>query len=138
MGRVDLNIGDQAIESDIRNIANRLPKALTNLLDDLSSEIEILMRDEAPVRMGDLQKSVTTDSISNLERLIWPTVEHAAYVILGTDPHTINSATQIEGNWVYIGEHPGTDPNDFPSRAIKRAGPSIESRMESFYKEMLR
>ena len=141
MGSIDIQIGSQAIEGELSRIAQRLPTALTNLLDDLASDVEVLMKDESPVRLGDLQNSITTDTVSNLERLIWPTVEHAAYVILGTRPHIIEGSP-----WLYWDGadhpvrrvmHPGTAPNPFPDRAADRADQYIEQRLESFYNDLL-
>lgn len=137
MGSIDIQIGGQALEGELSRIADRLPTALTNLLDDLAADVEVLMKDEAPVRLGDLQNSVTTDTVSNLERLVWPSMFYAPFVIMGTRPHPINSAVMIDGNWVYIKDHPGTSPNPFPDRAADRADPYIEKRMESFYTELL-
>lgn len=141
MGSIDINIGSQALEGELSRIADRLPSALTNLLDDLAADVEVLMKDESPVRLGDLQNSITTDTVSNLERLIWPTVEHAAYVILGTRPHIIEGSP-----WLYWDGadhpvrrvmHPGTAPNPFPDRAADRADQYIEQRLESFYNDLL-
>ncbi len=66
MGSIDIQIGSQAIEGELSRIAQRLPTALTNLLDDLASDVEVLMKDESPVRLGDLQNSITTETVSNL------------------------------------------------------------------------
>ena len=141
MGSIDIQIGGQALEGELSRIADRLPSALTNLLDDLAADVEVLMKDESPVRLGDLQNSITTDTVSNLERLIWPTVEHAAYVILGTRPHIIEGSP-----WLYWDGadhpvrrvmHPGTAPNPFPDRAADRADQYIEQRLESFYNDLL-
>lgn len=137
MGSIDITIGGRALEGELRRIADRLPQALTNFLDDVSSDVEILMKDEAPVVIGDLQNSITTDTVSMTERLIWPSALHAAFVILGTRPHEINSPVKIEGNWVYIKEHPGTSPNPFPDRAVDRADRFIEIHKEEFYNTLL-
>lgn len=152
MGSIDIQIGSQAIEGELSRIAQRLPTALTNLLDDLASDVEVLMKDESPVRLGDLQNSITTETVSNLERLIWPTVEHAAYVILGTRPHWIEAkhdsylGVSIRQGFLYWPgadhpvrrvHHPGTSPNPFPDRAADRADQYIEQRLESFYNDLL-
>ncbi len=141
MGSIDINIGSQALEGELSRIADRLPSALTNLLDDLAADVEVLMKDEAPVRLGDLQNSITTDEVSSLERLIWPTVEHAAFVILGTSPHVIEGSPWLywEGaeHPVRRVMHPGTSPNPFPDRAADRADSYIEKRLESFYNDLL-
>lgn len=136
MGSIDITF-DKSIADNIQQIADRLPSAITDFLDDVSSSLEVLMKDEAPVRFGDLQNSITTDTVSPLERLIWPSMEYAPFVILGTRPHEINSAIQIEGNWVYIGTHPGTSPNPFPDRAADRADSIIEARMDQFYNDLI-
>jgi hypothetical protein len=120
MGSIDITI-DKELIGDIQRIADKLPSAVTEFLDDIASSLEVLMKDEAPVRLGDLQNSITTDTVSPLERLIWPSMFYAPFVILGTRRHPINSPVNIEGNWVYIKEHPGTSPNPFPDRALDRA-----------------
>lgn len=138
MGSINISLdGGRAIEGELNRIIQRLPDALTTLLDDIGSDVEALMKDEAPVRLGDLQNSVTTDSVSMTERIVWPTMEYAPFVILGTRPHEINSSIMIEGNWFYIGMHPGTSPNPFTDRAADRADPFIETRMNEFYTNLL-
>ena len=136
MGSIDITF-DRALIGDIQRIADKLPQAVTEFLDDIASSLEVLMKDEAPVRLGDLQNSITTDTVSPLERLIWPSMFYAPFVIMGTRPHQINSAIQIDGNWVYIKEHPGTMPNDFVSRAADRADSIIETRTEQFYNDLI-
>lgn len=152
MGSININIGGRALEGEIQRIADRLPSALTQFLDDLSSDVEVLMKDESPVRLGDLQNSITTDSISMTERLIWPTVEHAAFVILGTRPHWIEAhhdsylGVSIRQGFLYWPgadhpvrrvHHPGTSPNPFPDRAADRADRFIEIHKEEFYNTLL-
>ena len=156
MGQIDITIGRE-IGDEIQRIADRLPQAIMEFLDDVASSVEVLMKDEAPVVLGDLQNSITTDNVSPLERLVWPTVEHAAFVILGTRPHLIEAVNAKAlgpfafgsylgvsfGGYAKGGEqffvsvhHPGTSPNDFPSRAADRAEDIIESRLDTFYNNL--
>jgi len=137
MGSIDINIGSQALEGELSRIADRLPSALTNLLDDLAADVEVLMKDEAPVRLGDLQNSITTDDVSNLERLIWPTIEYAPYVILGHMTRPITVHTRHYGSLSYGGNQHFVPGNPFPDRAADRADPYLEKRMESFYNDLL-
>lgn len=136
MGSIDINIGGQALEGELSRIADRLPTALTNLLDDLAADVEVLMKDEAPVRFGDLQNSITTDTVSNLERLIWPTMFYAPYVIFGHMTRPVTVHTHM-GRMSYGGNQHFVPGNPFPDRAADRADQYIEQRMESFYNELL-
>ena len=150
MGQIDITIGRE-IGDEIQRIADRLPQAIMEFLDDVASSVEVLMKDEAPVVLGDLQNSITTDNVGPLVRLVWPTVEHAAFVILGTRPHWIEAhhdsylgKTIRQGFLWWEGaefpvrrvHHPGTSPNDFPSRAADRADSIIESRLDDFYRDL--
>lgn len=156
MGQIDITF-DKSVGDQIQRIADKLPQAIMEFLDDVASSVEVLMKDESPVVLGDLQNSITTDNIAPLERLIWPTVFYAPFVILGTRPHVIEAVNaQALGPFAfgsYLGvsfggyakggeqffvrvNHPGTQPNDFPGRAADRASDIIESRLDDFYRNL--
>ena len=139
MGQIDITF-DKSVGDQIQRIADKLPQAIMEFLDDVASSVEVLMKDEAPVVLGDLQNSITTDNISPLERLIWPSMFYAPFVILGTRPHIIEGKPWLywEGadHPVRVVNHPGTQPNDFPGRAAERADSIIEDRLDGFYRNL--
>ena len=134
MGTIEVRIDKSNVKID-RKISE-LPSKMINLVEDISDVVEARMRDESPVRFGDLQNSHTTEVLSDLERWIGPTVAHAAFVVKGTRPH------MIEGNpflyWkgakhpVRRVHHPGTKPNDYISRAKDQAEGRSSQLINSF------
>lgn len=58
-----------------------------------------------------------------IEGYVGNTSDHAVYLEFGTSPHSIDSPVMIDGNWVYIKEHPGT-----------RARPILRSAVDSVVK----
>ncbi len=137
MGSLEIHVDSAEFRNKLETKINEIPGRTINLIDDISDVVEAYMRDESPVRFGDLQNSHTTEVLSDLERWIGPTVKHAEYVVKGTRPHL------IEGNpflyWkgaehpVRRVQHPGTSPNDYITRAKDRS----EGRSSQLIQEFL-
>ncbi len=150
MGSLEFQWDKEDLRSKLENKLNELPSRTITLVEDISDVVEAYMRDESPVRFGDLQNSHTTEVLSDLERWIGPTVAHAEFVIKGTRPHVIEAKNaQALGPFSfgsYMGvktggyvkptqksssfsglqffksvQHPGTQPNDYITRARERS-----------------
>lgn len=71
-------------------------------------------------------------------------VPYAEYVIKGTKPHVIRpvaaKALRFTGThgatFARVVHHPGTRPNDFPTRAMAIAGPIIKARFDTVMREL--
>ncbi|MDH7506197.1 MAG: hypothetical protein QHH15_00215 [Candidatus Thermoplasmatota archaeon] len=119
MGVIQI-LGDKQLIIDWLNdkITNAESK-MEGTLNEILSMYWTLAQAFAPYRTGQLSESHEIE-ISGLEGVMYPTADYAAYVILGTRPHTIVpvSASVLAwywGEWYFAKrvEHPGTQPNDY-------------------------
>ena len=137
MGSLEVNWDKEEARAKLEGKLNELPSKALTLIDDMADVSESFMDDEAPVKFGDLQNSITTEVLSDLERWIGPTVAHAIYVIKATSPHIIkgNPFLYWEGadHPVRSVMHPGTAPNDFITRSQERS----EGRHSQLVQEFL-
>lgn len=156
MGEIRVEKEDGIVTAWITALSSGVTPQSVQLIDDLADIYEGWFRVEAPVLWGDLQNGTTIDVISPLGRLIYSDAPHFPFVVLGTNPHSIGSAINIKGvGWRYIGLspltsgtylgknvgkegggkgtiHPGTQPNDFPSRAFDNAQGQVDNRIDEY------
>lgn len=99
MGELWIEWEKDEVRSKIEAKINELPSKALGLVDDMAEVTEVYMEDEAPVKFGDLQNSIVTETLSDLERWIGPTVAHAIYVIKGTRPHEILASGWIASEY---------------------------------------
>lgn len=124
-------ISDKALVSDIQAIVEQLPDYFKqNVIEGAKEDYGFYLSIYTPVDEGILVGSNIFiddgpyDFYSDNEKDYYP------FVVLGTRPHWIGSPVNIKGSWVYIGEHPGTAPQDFPLLAFEEGDQSIDSRLE--------
>lgn len=122
----------------IQGKINEAPDKAAEMVQDLLDIYAGSERDEAPVRWGNLQNSVTVELISPLEGITYPDIYYAPYVIEGTSPHDIFSVNKKALFWdgaehpVTHVHHPGTQPNDFVSRAYNNADGVAMARTQEY------
>lgn len=140
MSEIGIKVDKEQLENYISTKLNELPEKARELLGDESSGIAEIYRaamiEEAPFKIGDLKDRHIVEEIGDLERSIYSDVPHFEYVVLGTPAHL------IEGNpWLYWEgakhpvrrvNHPGTEPNDYPSQAFQNAEPAVEAELQKF------
>lgn len=150
-GYINLETSKGELVDYIQGKIDELPGQAELMVGDISDIYEGFMRDEAPVKWGNLQNSVTAEMISPLESIIYPDIYYAVFVIQGTKPHDIyplggnitymgstiregRHALYWEGAWYPVAHvhHPGTQPNDFPQRAFDRGEGLVDARIEEF------
>lgn len=96
--------------------------------------------DEAPVDHGRLAGSFLLEQMDSMSWRAYTLVEYAMAVQEGTEPHTIYPVNAKALYWpgaahpVAKVEHPGTSPNPYATRAMKRA----ESRIDEFAERAVR
>jgi hypothetical protein len=91
-------------------------------------------QEEAPERDGTLKHSMHERVDSPYAGVVEFQAPHALFVVNGTPPHTIEARPGHTLRFVINGvtlfrkkvRHPGTKPNRFPDRAVRRAQPAIE------------
>lgn len=89
---------------------------------------------EAPERDGTLRREVQERIDSPYAGAVEFQAAHALFVVNGTAPHDIEARPGRYLRFVVNGatlfrhkvRHPGTKPNRFPDRAVRRAQPDIE------------
>ena len=138
-------VGVKVDTRGVRDMAGRFARASANarkvLHEEGKSYVERLGRAvqaEAPARTGALRRSVRTHVEMNGARVhgtIAITAPYARPVIEGSRPHIIRArggrvlAFQRGGKAIFarVVRHPGTKPNPFPARALRRypPGPAV-------------
>lgn len=90
---------------------------------------------EAPEKTGALRRGLRLGQSKDVRGRwstgydVTSTAAHTMFVIKGTRPHTITGNPLLSFFWPKVGrnvvfrsvQHPGTKPNDFLSRALRRA-----------------
>lgn len=131
-------------------------KLLKDLSDDLVDE-EGLIREltlkgegycksEAPKDTGDLSRSISS-RFEGDNGIVKTDIEYARHVIYGTSAHEItvkkkkvlsdrNSGSTKKKDAIYGTRvmHPGTRPNNFPARAVKRIKGELPSSARKYIK----
>ena len=95
----------------------------------------------APVKTGNLQKSIKTFKRGSFTAGAKAFAEYAGFVEFGTKPHTIKtrtknvlaSKTQVFGKQVY---HPGTRANPFMGRTFKKILPKVDKIFDKSAKKI--
>ena len=82
----------------------------------------------ANVKTGNLRSSIQAEPSSDLSWVIGTGTEYAPFVHEGFDSFPLNSPVNIDGHWVYIGQHPGYKGNPFFDDAIS----DVEGRIDEF------
>jgi hypothetical protein len=84
--------------------------------------------EEAPIKKGTLRGSIQAQQQDDLTWIIGTNLEYAVPVHEGYESFPLNSPVNIDGNWVYIKEHPGYSGNPFFDRTTE----IIESRIDTY------
>lgn len=117
---------------------------------EMARTLEGHAKDEAPVRSGrlrdDLEGVVTRDKHAPIKVRARRETELLGWVVNGTPPHIIEASAAGALHWTSGGqdffakrvEHPGTQPDDFLSRAADNARDDMEGIMQEAAEEFLR
>lgn len=145
--------------NEIEGFRNDFPDRAEQLMGDASDGIAEIIRgamvDEAPYKWGDLREGHTVEDIGPLEKYIFSDVPHFEWIVKGTKPHDIYPIGTVSylGQTIRQGKralfwegashpvpmvhHPGTEPNDYPARALINAEGDIEARLDQFLQELI-
>lgn len=137
MGEIVIEVNKEDLMNILSEKASQLDVKAEEMVVDISDEVEVNMKIEAPEAPrdcdgGNLKSNINVQTISPLHRLVKSEAEYTKYVIDGTPPHLINSPIYICGGvgWRFIVEHPGTQPNDFVDRAEKKSQDYAQRRRD--------
>ena len=72
--------------------------------------------------------SIQAEQSDDLNWIVGTNLEYAVPVHEGYDPFWLDSPVNIDGNWVYIKEHPGYSGDLFFDRTID----TIEARIDTY------
>lgn len=131
-------------------------KVLRELSEDLVDENGLIReltmkgvnycKQEAPKDTGDLAKGINS-RITGDSGVVKTNIEYARYVIYGTSAHEItvknkkvlsdrNSGSTKKQNAIYGTRvmHPGTKPNNFPARAVRRLKGELPATARKYVK----
>jgi len=161
MGDISIQVEKDKFLEKVEEKVSELPSKLVDLVEGIASNVEVIMIDEAPYRKGMLKRSITTESKGEFERWVGTYLEYAPDVVFGTRPHLIEATNaQALGPFQfssYIGvgiggyvdnkkaklntsnlqffvsvHHPGTQPNDFITRAKDRSEDRNMEQIDKF------
>lgn len=161
MSDIEIQLEKEQFIAKLESKIGELPERMKNLISDISDNVEVLMKDEAPYRKGMLRRTITTESVDDYTRWVGPTVEYAPYIVFGTPPHIIEAKdakalgpfqfssylgvriggyvsnkkaklnTSLLQFFVRV-HHPGTAPDDFVSRGRDRAEDKSQAMIQEF------
>ena len=130
-------------------VLNDLAKDLVDekgLIRELTMKGERYCKQEAPKDTGDLSRSISSRA-SGDSGVVKTNSEYAKHVIYGTSAHEItvknkkvlsdrNSGSTKKKDAIYGTRvmHPGTKPNNFPARAVKRVKGEIPGIARKYVK----
>lgn len=135
MGSILITIDKNEVMGKLTDTSSNMSSEFQRLVNDIKEVVGVNLSIEAPV--GCTHNLVTSNMIIDTGLFDFYTDNSADYypfVVLGTSSHPINSPVFIcsIGEWRYMTDHPGTMPNDFPSRAADDSEGEILSRAEEF------
>ncbi|NWJ46473.1 MAG: hypothetical protein HXX08_11390 [Chloroflexi bacterium] len=121
-----------------------LPRLAALIAADAKYEVQV----EAPVRSGVLQRGISTQiKLGATSATIngYSSAPYTRFVIEGTRPHIIRAVNGRVLHWQSGGEdrfaayvhHPGTKPNDFVERGLRKIEPLVEEHMRLVGEELL-
>jgi hypothetical protein len=106
---------------ELKNVGNQVIEYLA--MDFWSVSIE-----EAPIHRGTLRSSIQNEQQDNLTWIVGTSLEYAVPVHEGYGPFWLDSPVNIDGNWVYIKQHPGYSGDPFFDRTLD----TIETRTNTY------
>ncbi len=151
---------ESLIKNEFQDMRDSFPEKAEDLMSGASDGIGEIIRgamvNEAPFKWGDLREGHTVEDVGPLEKYIYSDVPHFKFVVEGTAPHDIfpRAAVTYLGHTIRAGSgksalfwegadhpvpmvhHPGTQPNDYPSRALENADGEIDARLQKFLDEV--
>lgn len=86
--------------------------------------------EEAPVKKGTLRGSIQAEQHDDLSWIVGTNLEYAVPVHEGYGPFWLNSPVNIDGNWVYIKEHPGYGGNPFFECTVDKVEAKIDTYLD--------
>lgn len=132
MGSITIH-WDKTGTDDIKEKASQLPEQFTTLIDNLKEVYGISIDIYTPFAEGALVAGNIIVDDGQYSFYSDNQMPYYPYVVLGTSSHWIGSPVLISGvGWRYIGEHPGTAPQDFPQWAFDESEGSVDSRCDEF------
>lgn len=108
-------------------MANQIQQALNQAMPLIALELGNELKLEAPVDTGRLRNSIKVFIEGNKLKIFM--VDYAKFIEFGTLPHVItpNSKKALAFNGIVVRKvnHPGTRPNNFIRRTLRRKLPGI-------------
>jgi len=130
MGTQHLDIAREHLGQSARS----LERAPQHLVPSSARHLLTHLREEAPDRSGTLRRSLGIRLRGHEAE--FEGAGYTGFVIKGTRPHVMNRAVSIDGEFRYIGTHPGTRANDFRRRAVERPRNGLHRHMRTIASEV--
>jgi hypothetical protein len=130
MGSITIIVLKDVVE-ELRSTIDDLPDQFqTIIIDPLKEDSAFFLSIYTPFDEGDLVSENMVVDDGQFSFYTDNPLEYYPYVVLGTRAHWIGSPVNIKGSWVYIGEHPGTAPQDYPGMAFEDLELTVDSRLD--------
>lgn len=143
MGFMGIHYDLNELINEFQDKVDKTPQLGINLVDGIAEDIRDAMVIEAPFKWGMLKELHVVETVSDWIREIFSLAPYFDIVVGGSSPHDIYPLSKKALYWpgadypvkhVY---HPGTAPNDYPSRAIVNADGAINTRVNEFLDQVV-
>jgi hypothetical protein len=134
-GSIQLKINRDSLTNTLQEKLRDAPTQAHNTLNSLMTCLEEGFNNFAPVMTGNLRSNTVSEYTGEYSGVVYTdeSIDYAKYVILPTRPHWIGRPVYIfQIGWRYIGEHPGTDAQDYPEMALAEAEGRVDEIVDRF------
>jgi hypothetical protein len=121
-------MGVEIDRSEVDGLFEELEYVGSRSIEYLALDFWSISVEEAPIAKGTLRGSIQADQKDDLSWIVGTNLEYAVPVHEGYPPFWLDSPVNIDGNWVYIKEHPGYSGNPFFDRTID----SLEGKIDTY------
>lgn len=115
-------------QSELDNLFEGLKEVGSRIIEYLALDFWSMSVEEAPIDKGTLRGSIQANQADDLSWVVGTNLEYAVLVHEGYPSFWLDSPVNIDGNWVYIKEHPGYGGDPFFDRTMD----SVEAKIDTY------
>jgi hypothetical protein len=106
-------------------------KELASTMVELwAADFEDKLMPRVNIKTGNLRSSIFSDPVDSLNWMFGTDLFYAPYVHEGFDSFWLDSPVNIDGDWVYIKQHPGYEGNPFFDDTLEETETQLDNYLE--------